>query len=182
MPVLDFRPEAVEPGPRGGELGCDPLKFSDGPKELAAVGEFGRLNPVLCRGFELLEVRVAHTVIAGAGDLVDGVDGTPGFEHRADLHERQPRERQPEVRDGLLAGVERLCGDEVAPRGVGVVLVERLPGAGHVALHHFAGELVRAPVPLGEKRLQLPVRFLRPPGGNCLLSLSQRQPRRRGHG
>ena len=140
------------------------------------------MNPVLGSGFESAQVRVADAAVAAPGDLVDGVDGAPGFEHRAGLHEGEARERLAQVRDGLLAGVERLGGDQVAPRRVRVVLVERLARAGGVRLDHLAGHLVRAPVPLGEERFELPVGLVRAPGGHRLLGLTQRQPRGRGHG
>ncbi|QJW96706.1 hypothetical protein FTUN_4265 [Frigoriglobus tundricola] len=181
MPARHFRPVAVQAGPRGRQFGLDAVEFGGGAEELAAVGEFGGLCPVLGGAFELFEFRVPHAALAAPADLVDGVDGAAGLEHRPDLHEREPGEHLAQVGHGLLAGVERLGGEQVAPRRVGVVGVERLAGAGGVRLHHLTGHAVGAPVPLGEERFEQTVRVVRAPGGHRLLGLTQRQPRGRGH-
>jgi len=176
VPVFHFRAVAIQTRARRRQLRRDASKLRDRANELSAIREFLRLKPALRRAFELLQVRVAHAAVAALGDLVEGVDGATGFEHRADLHERHSRQRLPQFRDRLIAGVERFRGNEIAPRGVGVVLVECLAGARDVCLHDFARHLVRAAVPLREERFEDPVRLVGASGVHRLLSLTQHQP------
>ena len=177
VPGFHFNSKAVEPQRRARQARAEPFQIRERGNELAAVRLLGGQHPILCRFLHESEVRMANAAVAEPRKGIEGNQGRTGFQCCSRLNQPEPCERDPQLRDALLAGVERLGREQLAPRGLGVVLpVQRTHRPLAVGFHDIARDPPRLAVAGFDQRFDEPMRFIRAAVRRRVRRLLQNQP------